>query len=194
MKRLALLSLIAMLLAQLLSCGPRGMAGIEIRPKPNEMLPLDRKGKSVQLSAGAVDKNGLWVNIVKPGWSSTDESVVTVDVTGKVTAVGSGHAEVIATLKGFTTKVPLDVKIVGSVELDPAEALTLKMGEEKKFKALVKDDRGKVVGDAKVTWTMQGYAADVDQSGLARGQAVGEAVLVAQSASETARVKITVVE
>jgi len=194
MKRAMTICLLAMALAPLSGCGPRGMAGIEIRPKANEIMPLDRRGKSIQFSAGAVDKNGLWVSIVKPSWTSSDDSVVTVDVTGNVTAVGSGKAEVTATLKQLTAKVPLEVSIVAAVELDPAEPITLKLGEERQFKALVKDDRGKAMPGAKVTWTMQGYAADVNQGGLVRGQAVGEAVLLAQSSHESTRIKITVVD
>ena len=108
--------------------------------------------------------------------------------------VGSGTAEVQASYQTFTAKQPLTVRILDKLELTPADELTLKLSEQKQIQAVVKNDRGQPVPDARITWTMSGYAADVDQQGLAVGQAIGDAVLTARASSATARIPITVVD
>lgn len=176
------------------ACGPRGIAAIEIRPTPGERLPMDRKGKTEQFTAAGIDKNGMFVTLLKPTWTSSDPSVFSVDVSGVVTAVGSGRAELGASYAGFQVSTPIEVRIVGSVELIPPEDKTFKMGETFAYKAVVKSDRGAPMPEAKVTWEMNGFAADVDQSGEVRGQAIGESVLSVRSGPVEAKLKITVID
>lgn len=194
-KRLSLLSSLALLslgLVAIAGCGPRGVKKIEIRPGPKEIFPMDRKGKTQDFTVAGMDKNGLFIKNVEANWSSSDESVISVDVAGTVTSVGSGTAEIIASYKNLTAKTPISVRIVDKIELQPSEELTIKMGDTVQFKALVKNDRGQVLPHARLSWSMSGFAADVDQSGLVRGQAIGDAVLSVKSGVQTARLKINV--
>ena len=178
-----------------LACsGPRKIKKIEIRPGPKEIFPMDRKGKTQQFTVAAMDKNGLFIRNVDANWSSSDPSVVSVDMTGQVSSVGSGQAEIIAKYKDLTAKATIKVRIVDKIELDPAGEQKIKMGQTIQYKAVVKNDRGQALPDARLSWSMQGYAADVDQSGLLRGQAVGDAVLTVKSGVKTARVKIVVTD
>ncbi|MFH1807353.1 MAG: Ig-like domain-containing protein [Pseudomonadota bacterium] len=178
----------------LAACGPRGVQSIEIRPGPAELLSMDRKGKTQKFTVAGLDKNGLFVQLVDAAWSSGDESVVTVDIAGEVTAVGSGSTDIQASYLTFKVSQTLTVRILDKLELDPADELTMKMGEEKKIAAVVKNDRNQPVTDARITWTMNGYAADVDQQGQVVAQAIGDAVLTARAGNATARIKITVVD
>ena len=194
-KRLSLLSSLALLslgMVAIAGCGPRGVKKIEIRPGPKEIFPMDRKGKTQDFTVAGMDKNGLFIKNVEANWSSSDESVISVDVAGTVTSVGSGTAEIIASYKNLTAKTPISVRIVDKIELQPSEELTIKMGDTVQFKALVKNDRGQVLPHARLSWSMSGFAADVDQSGLVRGQAIGDAVLSVKSGVQTARLKINV--
>ncbi len=192
LQRLCTLTLLTACSALLLGCGPRGIQSIEIRPGAKEVFPMDRKGKTQKFTAAGMDKNGLFVQNADASWSTADPSVFTVDVAGQVTAVGSGEAELKASFQTFTATQILKVRIIDKVELSPGEDLTLKLSQEQQIKAVVKNDRGQPMADARLTWTMMGYAADVDQSGLVRGQAIGEAVLTARSGKAEARIKIVV--
>jgi len=175
-------------------CPQESIQRLEIRPTPEQFFPLNRKGLAMPFTAHVLDKNNFLIAVETATWKSSDESVLTVDVTGKVTAIGSGSAQLQAEYKGFTATLPITVKIVGKVELTPAKDLTIKMRQTQQFTAVVKNDRGQVMTDQKVVWSMMGYAADVDQTGLVRGQAIGESVLQAKAGDEVARIKINVLD
>lgn len=182
------------LFAPMACSGPRKIKKIEIRPGPKEIFPMDRKGKTQQFTVAGLDKNALFIRNVDANWSSSDPSVASVDMTGQVSSVGSGETEIIAKYKDLTAKTTIKVRIVDKIELEPAGEQKIKMGQTIQFKAVVKNDRGKALPKARLSWSMQGYAADVDQSGLLRGQAVGDAVLTVKSGIKTARVKIVVTD
>ncbi|MBR2810028.1 MAG: Ig-like domain-containing protein [Solobacterium sp.] len=70
-------------------------------------------------------------------WESTDEDVVTVDSTGWLSPVGSGKADVIASLKGYTAvcHVTIPAPVQGgascqSVTLEPGDTWQLEEAEE----------------------------------------------------------------
>ena len=67
------------------------VAELRLSPIPEVFRAL---GDTLRMSAGALDASGNMVTGIEVAWSSTDESVVTVDATGLVTAVGNGHARV----------------------------------------------------------------------------------------------------
>jgi len=175
-------------------CPQQSIQHLEIRPTPEQFFPLSHKGQAMPFTAHVLDKNNFLIAVDSANWKSSDESVITVDVTGKVTAISSGVAQLQAEYKGFIATLPLTVKIVGKVELTPAKDLTIKMRQTQQFTAVVKNDRDQVMTDQKVVWSMMGYAADVDQNGLVRGQAIGESVLQAKAGDEVARIKLNVLD
>ena len=76
-----------------------------------------KKGESFQLSAIVAPENAVNKNVL---WTSSDENVATVDVTGKVSAVGGGSADITATtVDGNKTA---SVKVLVSV---PCEGIAL---------------------------------------------------------------------
>ncbi|MBN2362042.1 MAG: hypothetical protein JXR83_21500 [Deltaproteobacteria bacterium] len=183
-----------LLLLATIGCPQESIQRLEIRPTPEQFFPFNRKGQAMPFTAHVLDKNNFLIAVDTATWKSSDESVITVDVSGKVTAIGSGTAQLQAEYKGFTAAIPISVTIIGKVELSPATDITIKMRQTQQFSAVVKDDHGQVVPDHKVVWSMMGYAADVDQTGLVRGQAIGESVLQAKAGDEVARVKINVLD
>ena len=73
-----------------------------------------KKGESFQLSAIVAPENAINKNVL---WTSSDENVATVDVTGKVSAVGGGSADITATTvdgnKTASVKVLVSVSCEG---------------------------------------------------------------------------------
>jgi uncharacterized protein YjdB len=66
-------------------------------------------GDDVALSATAVNAIGLAVSGVTATWSSSASSVVQVDQSGSVQAVGPGSATVSASASGISAFLPVDV-------------------------------------------------------------------------------------
>lgn len=81
-------------------------------------LALTEKGKSVQLSFSATPIDTT--DEVK--FESSDESVATVDSTGKVTAVGDGEATITVTCGDFVKECKVSCKLSGGEQpIDPSD-------------------------------------------------------------------------
>lgn len=98
------------LLPLLLACGNDGPGGPSANEGPGKVVSklqvspgevtLTAIGASQQLTVTPLDSNGEPVEGVAITWRSTSHEVVTVDSTGLITAVGSGEAEIIASMTG----------------------------------------------------------------------------------------------
>lgn len=87
---------------------------VEITPSETQNL---KKGETVQFTATVLPSNSINKNVV---WTSLNTAVATVDQTGKVTAVGGGEADIIAsTVDGNKSAM---VKVYVSV---PCEGIAL---------------------------------------------------------------------
>ena len=118
-------------------------------------------------------------------WSSSDESVVTVDQSGNVTAVGSGEAMILGTSEGKTggTRVYAGPQ-VASIDVTPAESEVL-AGETVQFMATPKDADGNAL-DRTVTWgTLDATVATIDENGLLTGVAEGQVMVTASAQDVT---------
>jgi hypothetical protein len=170
----------------------RSFRAIAIDPPGNETRPLTRQGETLRFTAGGIDADGFRVLIDHPIWSSSNERVFTVDEKGVVTAISSGRAELRANYQQFTDMVPVVVKIIGSIVLDPPDPQLLKVGSAIKFKAMVLDDHGQELRDFRVKWSKQGDAIANDD-GLVLGVQHGDALLIARTGAAQTTIKITVV-
>ncbi len=132
-------------------------------------------------------------------WSSDDESVATVDATGKVTAVKAGEATITATAtdgSGKTVSCTVTVKepiiLVSEIKLDN-ESLSLEEGASKTITASVKPLN---VTDKTITWKSSDESvATVDVTGKVTAVKAGEATITATAADGskvTAECKVTV--
>ena len=125
-------------------------------------------------------------------WSSSDESVATVDQTGLVTAVAGGNATITATADGVVGTASLAVEaVVGTVTVRPLEA-TVDEGETNQFVAIVTDLRGNPM-TADVVWSSSDdNVATVDQTGLARAIANGSVTITATAGGVRGTASLTV--
>ena len=129
-------------------------------------------------------------------WTSSDESVATVDENGKVTAVGVGTAIITAkTDNGLTTTCEVTVKPVvipvEGVTLDKTE-LALTEGETGALTATVNPDNA---SNKKVTWTSSDPTiASVDENGNVTAHKAGTVTITAttEDGSKTASCTVTV--
>lgn len=167
-------------------------ASLNVEPK--EFPVLEKKAKTIQLKAQTKDDRGIFIATVQPLWTSSDESVATVDMNGQISAVGTGHAEIKGVFKNVQATIPVDVKIIGSVELEPSAPQKIKMGKSFKTTVTVKDDKGRVLTGEKVLYRTGGYCVDVEADGTVVGQAVGECTVIAYVKDKDGRVKVEVVE
>lgn len=190
-RQIACVSCAVLTLASALGC-IRSFRAIGIDPAGNESRPLTRVGETLRFTAGGIDADGFRVLIEDAQWSSSNERVFTVDQRGLVTAVSSGRAELRAKYQKFADMVPVVVKIIASIKLDPADPQLLKVGSAIKFKAKVLDDHGEELRDFRVKWSIQGDAIANDD-GLVLGMKRGDAALIARTGAAQSMVKITVV-
>ena len=124
-------------------------------------------------------------------WSSDNESVATVDASGKVTAVGVGQARITATSEVFeetpaaeclVTVNKNDVQIEG-VALSET-AVEIKPGDKLQLSASVLPE-GSPQG---VTWSSSNTeVASVDEAGLVTAIAEGTAVVTATSSADSSK-------
>lgn len=91
------------------------LAGLVITGVPTGKI---YKGDSFQLG---VDKDPIdAIDELAPVWSSSDESILTVDETGFVSAVGQGVATITVESNGFTASVEFTVKVMKTVSFYPS--------------------------------------------------------------------------
>jgi uncharacterized protein YjdB len=111
--------MLAVLLIPLLSCStdaiPTSLAGPEqnrlvadVRIHPTEVL-VEPDG-TLQLSTAVYSAMGRQVNGRTAEWSSSDESVVTIDAAGRIIAVNEGSATVKAIVAGVVATATVDVR------------------------------------------------------------------------------------
>lgn len=78
------------------------------------------KGDSFQLG---VDKDPIdAIDVLSPVWSSSDETVMTVDQNGLVTAVGPGTATITVEANGFSASVDLTIKVMTTISFYPSSS------------------------------------------------------------------------
>lgn len=162
--------------------------------EPATILPLDKKGKTVQLKGQLKDEKGKFISVAKAAWSSSDDSVATVADTGLITAQGSGSAVITAAQEGVTATMPVTVRIIGSLEIEPAGPIKMKMRKDSTIKVTVKDDRGNVMPEEKFLFKNSGYCVEADPPGNIHAQATGECTVIALAGGKEARVSFVVTE
>lgn len=163
----------------------------ELALEPAQLPTLDKKGRTQQLKVQTRDERHVFQEWVKATWSSDDESVVKVSDGGLVEAVGSGEAKVTATYNGLSVSVPVKVRILGSVVLDPPGPIKMKLYKKMQFKATVKDDRGHPLEEP-VRWNRTTVEVDVDQQGNVSAEATGTTEVFVRARDKEGRVKIEV--
>ena len=164
---------------------------IDVTPATVALAAL---GDTVRLVAEVRDQLGSVIEHAMISWSGLDETVVTVDSVGLVTAVGEGMTSVTATSgeSSGTAEVSV-IQVAGSVTLSPA-ADTLAPGDTLRLAADAFDANGHEIEEAEFSWSSSDpEVARVDTLGFVTAVSPGDAAIVATSGSATGRMTILVV-
>ena len=198
MTRLARASFLAA--ALLLACGddlgPRVPAAIVVTPAAPRVAPAD----TLRLSATVVDAVGNPIDGRTVTFRSSDETVLTVDDAGLLTAVGStGAARITAASGDITAEVDASVALPPSSVVVIPRSLELDLGQQGFFDVTVTDENGQPVPDAQFSVQVSDAAivqAGVIQTspafGTATGLSLGTAKLIVTSGALITDVPVTV--
>ena len=179
--------------------GLAGSAAITVEQRVVDVLVspehgnLRALGATIPLSADAVDANGHLIEDVEWIWSSSDESVVTVDDAGVVTAVANGVATVDASADGRMggAEITVEQRAV-AVQVLPEEARLLELGETVHLSAEAADANGHLIEGAEFAWSSgDPSVVTVDAAGLvtAAGNGVAEVAAAVETVEGFATVR-----
>lgn len=155
-----------------------------------------RVGARYRLVAEARDNRGRSMVGAPVSWTSSDTTVVVVDTSGLVTAVGDGLAEVRAQSRGVSGKAKLRVlaEPVAAVDVNPSSA-TVTRGQTMTLTARVLSASDSVMADRRVTWTSNAPAvATVDTAGRVSAVTSGSVVITAASEGQSDVAALVVVD
>lgn len=166
-------------------CHPENtpVSGITLTPPYVEITC----GDTVHLKATATPEDASYTL----EWSSSDNSVATVDEYGVITAVAAGKTVITATASGKSATCSVTVSPSTATEIILSDnEITIRKNETHQ---LVADVLPEEAVDKTITWSSSDpYAATVDESGLITGVAAGEAVITASIEDVQAECKVTV--
>ena len=169
----------------------------EVRLEPTS-LTFAALGETGQLAAQGVDANGNAVADVRLSWSSSDESVVTVNDAGLVTAVGNGATTVSATVQGggVTANAAAAVdQLVTEVRLEPTSLTFAALGETGQLAAQGVDANGNAVADVRLSWSSSDESVvTVNDAGLVTAVGNGVATVSATAGTLMANAELTVTQ
>ena len=167
------------------------VTGIKVSP---DTLTLNRKDETAQLTAEVIPS---YADNTRVTWKSSDESVVTVDEKGKVTAVGNGTATITVTsVSGnYTATVAVTVKIpveIEKISIEAEKETLTKIGESTELKVKIEPENA----DAqKLIWKSENeMIAAVDENGKVTAIGNGTAIITVttEDGKNTASITITV--
>lgn len=172
-------------------CGDKAAECVVTVTVPVSSITLDKTTLSL-----AVGESATLTATVKPDdatdktvtWSSSDESVVKVD-NGKVTAIKSGKATMIAKCGDRTAECAITVTVpVSSITLDKT-TLSLAVGETATLTATVKPDDAT---DKTVAWSSSDESVASVDNGKVTALKSGKATITAKCDGKTAVCAVTV--
>ena len=159
-----------------------------------DTLMLTKKDEAAQLTAEVIPS---YADNTRVTWKSSDESVVTVDEKGKVTAVGNGAATITVTsVSGnYTATVAVTVKIpveIEKISIEAEKETLTKIGESTELKVKIEPENA----DAqKLIWKSDNeMIAAVDENGKVTAIGNGMAIITVttEDGKNTASITITV--
>jgi uncharacterized protein YjdB len=149
---------------------------------------------TVQLTATPKDANGNPLTGRAISWSSSDNTIATVNGSGLVTGVAAGSVTITATSEGKsgTASVTVAGAPVASVTVTPASA-SVQAGQTQQLTATLKDANGNILTGRTVTWSSNNTSvATVSSSGLLTAKVAGSATITATSEGKSGTSALTV--
>ena len=167
--------------------GKQGSAMVAVRTVPVASVTVTPStatisvGQTVSLIATPRDISGNPLTGRIVGWSSSDNTIATVSVTGVVTALAAGSVTITASSEGQsgTAAVTVGLVPVATVVVTTSQS-TLTVGQTTTLVATAMDAAGQPVTGRPVTWTSSSPAvASVSGAGVVTALSVGSAVITA---------------
>lgn len=164
---------------------------IEVKP---EKVELTEAGQSAALAAQGLTAKGEPVDPEKAKFmfASSDGQVVTVDPTGKVTAVKSGSATITTTSGEVSAKTPVEVSIPAAIVLTGAPYTLTGLGSEMTLASVVNDDAQRPVAAAKVEYASADANVVAVEGNKLIAKALGTTTLTAVSGALKQTAEVTV--
>ncbi|WP_420439640.1 leucine-rich repeat domain-containing protein [Candidatus Palauibacter sp.] len=154
-------------------------------------------GDTVRLAADALDENGHAVRGAVFSWSSGDSSVATVDTLGLVTALSQGEAIISAASGPSTGQMELIVlpRVSTAIDVMPAMVALAALGDTVRLAAEVRDQVGRVIEGAMITWSSLDEAVvTVDSAGLVTAAGGGMTGVTAKSEESSGTAAVSVMQ
>jgi len=169
-----------------------------VQTSPDSTLALVT-GASYQVAATVRDAAGNLLPNEPVTWSSSDPNVLTVSLTGLVTALGDGFSTVIASAGGLSDRlyVFINAAPAASVTIAPTPA-TVAAGDTIVLAATVRDAADRTINRPSLTWTSSDQAvatvagAQQPTSGIVTGVSAGSVTITATSGTASGTASITV--
>ena len=166
---------------------------VTVSPSTHELTAL---GATVQLSAEVRDQNARVMAGATVTWTSSANSVATVDASGLVTAAGNGTATITASAGPASGSAVVTVtQSVASVEVSPSVDELTALGQTVQLTAEAFDENGHAVAGAEFSWESSDAAvATVDAGGLVTAVAEGVATITASAGEASGSAVVTVMQ
>ena len=164
-----------------------------VAPATAELTAL---GATVQLGAEVRDQDSTVMTGVIVTWTTSANSVATVDAAGVVTALGAGTATITASAGAVSGVAVVTVtQTVASVEVSPAMTELTSWGETVKLTADAFDANGHAVAGAVFSWESADVpVAAVNAAGVVTAAGNGTATVTASAGSAPGVAVVTVTQ
>lgn len=173
--------------------GEEQVATVEVTPGADTLTAL---GDTRELQAVARDTEGEVVTGVDFTWSSTDDSVVTVDDSGVVTAQTNGTAEITASVVSSEASGSAALAVsqrVETVTVSPESATLTTVNATQEFTAEATDANGSTVEDARFVWSSEDHSvATIGPDGTATASGSGASTITATAQDIPGHAALTV--
>jgi uncharacterized protein YjdB len=151
-----------------------------------------------QFDAIVFDRFGATVTDAEVAWTSSDETVGTIDANGTFVALAAGTATVTASAENVTgtaeITIPTGEPVLTSISIAPP-AITLAVGDSEVFAATCYDQNGYVIPDVEVTWVCSDETVGtIDTDGTFAALAAGTASVTASAENVTGTADVTVTD
>ena len=172
---------------------PARPTAVTVSPSTVELTAL---GTTEQLRVEVRDQDSDVMTGVTVTWTTSANSVATVDAAGVVTAVGNGTATITASAGAASGSAVVTVtQAVASVEVSPSMAELTAWGETVQLTAEALDANGDAVAGAVFSWESTDVpVATVDAAGVVTAAGNGAATITASAGSASGSAVVTVTQ
>ena len=175
------------------STGPESPARVTVTP---EKTLLTSASETVQLFAGAQDREGTQIAYETVAWSSSNPSVASVSNTGLVTAKNEGRSTISASIGGVSGKAIVTVEWPKptTIVIRPTTDLVFgSVGVTRQLSVTVFDQEDRALENVRVTWSSSDSSiVVVDSLGLITTTGRGSALITAKAGDASATKEIVV--